>query len=596
MTTVEQRHARAPEQRVEVLGVGVSVTSLPHAVDTVERWIECREQHYVCVSGVHGVMESQQDPELLAIHNASGLTVPDGAPLLWAGRYVGASGMGRVRGPDLLPAIAERAARKSWRIFLYGGAPGTPELLADKLTERYPGLVIAGTCAPPFRALTAAEQDEVVDRINAADADIVMVGLSTPKQERWMAWAMRKIKAPAMFGFGAAFDIHAGLVPEAPAWIRPTGFEWAYRLAKNPRRLARRYLRNNPRFVASVLRRPPRLLVAWDGTSAIDKEQAVNQSRKSELAGVRKGSAVKRAGYRVFKALERARVHVLPRHYYSPVADRQWLRNNEDLWRRPATVHGVDWNLDEQLAWLDKVCSTHLDEVKDFSFLPGLDLRGIGFRYGQVEAQVLHCAVRTFAPKRIVEIGSGASTAITSDAVARNVAEGRPVSAIVAIDPYMPQEIRALPFVEVRETPAQQVPVEAFADLSEGDLLFIDSTHVLKTGSELHRIYLELLPALPPGVLVHIHDIYLPYLYSPWALSDFWDWQETALLAALLTNNPKFEVLSCQSALHHAMPDQLQAVLPDYRPRPMIDGIDDGASNGHFPSSIWLRSRGGGAP
>ncbi|MGH3449462.1 MAG: class I SAM-dependent methyltransferase [Haloechinothrix sp.] len=317
----------------------------------------------------------------------------------------------------------------------------------------------------------------------------------------------------------------------------------------------------------------------------------MNPSRKAKPAGVAQRSAAKRAAYKVFTGLERARVHVLPAHFYSSVADRRWLRSNEPLWRRPTELRGVEWELAAHLAWLEKVCSTHLDEVGGFPFISDLERRGIGFRYGLIEAQVLHCVVRTLAPRRIVEIGSGASTALMSDAVTRNMAEGRPEGTIVAVDPYMPPEVRALPHVEVREIPAQQVPAETFADLAEGDMLFIDSTHALRTGSELHRIYLELLPSLPPGVLVHIHDIYLPYLYSPWVLSDFWDWQETALLAALLTGNPNFEVLSCQSALHHAMPDQLRSVLPDYQPRPMAGGIDRGGSDGHFPSSIWLRSR-----
>lgn len=558
------------DERIDVLGVGVDVTSIPHVLSTVDGWITRGEQHYVCVTSVHGIMEAQQDPELLRIQNASGLTVPDGAPVLWAGRYAGAREMSRVRGPDLLPAVAERAAERGWRVYLYGGAEGTPELLAERLRERFPDLVVAGTYSPPFRPLTEDEQADVVARINGSGADIVMVGLSTPKQERWMDWARGKIRAAAMFGFGAAFDIHAGLATQAPDWIRPTGMEWLYRLLKDPRRLGPRYLKNNPRFLAAILRRPP---------------------RPARPAGVPTASRTKRAAYQAFERLERTRVHVLPAHYYSPVADRTWLRHNESLWRRPATLPGVDWDLDDQLRWLRKACADHVDEVRGFPFLSRLDELGIRFRYGLIEGQVLHCVVRSLAPRRIVEIGGGASTALMSDAVERNVREGRQASEIVAIDPFMPPEVSGLPRVEVRRIPAQDVSAALFADLGEGDLLFIDSSHAVKTGSELHRIYLELLPALPPGVLVHIHDIYLPYLYSPWVLGDFWDWQETALLAALLVHNPRLQVLCCQSALHHAKPAELGEVLPDYRPRPMADGLDDGGSEGHFPSSLWLRSR-----
>ncbi|MDV6013570.1 WecB/TagA/CpsF family glycosyltransferase [Haloechinothrix sp. LS1_15] len=552
--------------RVDVLGVGISVTTIPHTLDTMDRWIESREQHYVCVTGVHGVMESQRDPELKRVHNRSGLTVPDGVPLLWAGRYAGAAAMSRVRGPDLLPAVAERAAHRGWRVFLYGGAEGTPELLAANLRARCPGLRIAGTYSPPFRALTPEEEHDVAARINASEADIVMVGLSTPKQERWMAWATGRIGAPVMFGFGAAFDIHAGIGVEAPRWVRPTGFEWLYRMARDPRRLGRRYLRNNPRFVASILRRPPRL-------------RASRRRRTKRLAVALVG------------ALERARVHALPVHFYSPVPERNWLRRNEELWRRPVAPHGTRWDLDDQLGWLEKVCAGHRDEVRGFPFFPELRRRGIDFRYGPIEAQVLHCAVRTLAPRRIVEIGSGASTALMSDAVDRNLADGKPVGRITTIDPYLSQAVRRLPHVDAVATPAQRIAAATIGQLTSGDLLFIDSTHVVKTGSELHRIYLELLPALAPGVYVHVHDIYLPYLYSPWILDDLWDWQETALLAALLTGNPRFEVLACQSALHHGRQSELRRVLPDYRPRDMDRGLDEGNPRDHFPSSIWLRTR-----
>jgi N-acetylglucosaminyldiphosphoundecaprenol N-acetyl-beta-D-mannosaminyltransferase len=246
-------------RRVDVLGVGISATRLDAAVEEVERWIERGEQHYLCVTGVHGVMESQRDPELLRIHNESGLTIPDGAPMLWAGRLAGAREMRRVRGPDLMLALCERAAERGWGSFLYGGAPQTAERLAERLCERFPDLQICGTHSPPFRPLTPFEDEEIIERIDASGADLVWVGLSTPKQERWMAAAVGRLRAPALLGVGAAFDIHAGLVPEAPAWIRPTGMEWFYRLYRNPKRLWRRYLRNNPAFLARIALRPPRI-------------------------------------------------------------------------------------------------------------------------------------------------------------------------------------------------------------------------------------------------------------------------------------------------------------------------------------------------
>jgi hypothetical protein len=303
-------------------------------------------------------------------------------------------------------------------------------------------------------------------------------------------------------------------------------------------------------------------------------------------------SGLKRALFRIFLLLERAGIHVLPRHFYSSVADRHALRASPELWRSKLPMTGIHWDLEEQLGWLRQTCSPdHLGEVAGFSFVQTLAARGIGFRYGLVEGQVLHCAVRGLAPRRLIEVGSGASTAIISDALELNRAEGRKTERFVSVDPYAPPELKDLPGVEVLDIPGQTAPASLFEELSEGDLLFIDTTHVVKAGSELPRLYLDVLPGLPGGVTVHIHDIYLPYAYSPWILSDFWDWQETTLLAALLADNPKLEVLCCESALHDEMPERMREVLPDYVPKVLETGIDPGTGGGHFPSSIWLKTR-----
>jgi N-acetylglucosaminyldiphosphoundecaprenol N-acetyl-beta-D-mannosaminyltransferase len=246
-------------RRVDVLGVGVSTINQAMALAEITRWIEAGERHYVCVTGVHGVMESQRDPELKAIHNASGLTTPDGMPMVWAGRKAGAEWMDRVYGPDLMLNVLERAAERGWSSFLYGGKEGVPGLLAEKLAERIPGVEIAGSYSPPFRALTEEEDAAIVDRINSSGAQLVWVGLSTPKQERWMAAHRDRLNAPALFGVGAAFDFHAGLVPQAPPWMQRNGLEWLFRLTKEPKRLWRRYLVNNPAYLRAVRRNPPYL-------------------------------------------------------------------------------------------------------------------------------------------------------------------------------------------------------------------------------------------------------------------------------------------------------------------------------------------------
>jgi N-acetylglucosaminyldiphosphoundecaprenol N-acetyl-beta-D-mannosaminyltransferase len=251
------RVAPPPIPRVDVLGVGISAIDMAQAVAEIVRWVEERERHYVCITGVHGVMEARRDPELRRIHNASGLTTPDGMPMVWAGHRAGVRHMQRVYGPDLMLAVCALAAERGWSSYFYGGGPGVPELLAERLTARFPGLRVAGTWSPPFRPLTAEEDQAIVERINRSGADLVWVGLSTPKQERWMAAHAGRLEAKALLGVGAAFDIHAGLLPQAPLWMQRSGLEWLYRLGREPRRLWRRYLRNNPRFVVEILRRPP---------------------------------------------------------------------------------------------------------------------------------------------------------------------------------------------------------------------------------------------------------------------------------------------------------------------------------------------------
>lgn len=245
--------------RVDVLGVGISVTSPRDALARVAAWIDGRQARYVCVTGVHGVIESQSDPELMRIHNQSGLTIPDGMPMVWAGWYAGARELRLMRGTDFTLTVCEEAAARGWRVYFYGGGDGVAERLADRLGHRFPGLQVAGTHSPPFRSLTDAEADELVAEINRAEADVIFVGLSTPKQERWMAEYADRLQTGVLIGVGAAFDVHSGTKPEAPRWLRPIGLEWLYRLLREPRRLWRRYLLAVPRFTFTIMRRRPRL-------------------------------------------------------------------------------------------------------------------------------------------------------------------------------------------------------------------------------------------------------------------------------------------------------------------------------------------------
>jgi N-acetylglucosaminyldiphosphoundecaprenol N-acetyl-beta-D-mannosaminyltransferase len=254
-----ERDARStaanPPPTVEVLGVPLALTDYERTLDWVDAMVAERRRGYVCVAAVHTVMACAEDPELRAAVLGSCLTVPDGQPLVWAMKALGHDLPDRVYGPELMARACARAAASGTRMFLYGGRnQGALVQLALELRTRHPGLQIVGGHAPPFRPLTAEERDAVVDEIDRSQADVVWVGIGVPKQEKWMAAMRERLQAPVLIGVGAAFDFHAGLVPQAPAWMQRLGLEWAFRLAQEPRRLWKRYLRYNPRFVIGFLR------------------------------------------------------------------------------------------------------------------------------------------------------------------------------------------------------------------------------------------------------------------------------------------------------------------------------------------------------
>jgi len=242
---------RIPERAsVQVLGVSVDVVQIPEVIAQMQEWIGARERcRYVSVTGMHGVMEAQHDPAFKQVLNAADLVVPDGMPLVWVARLRGHRLKRRVYGPELMLQFCEEAASKGYRHYFYGGAPGVAEKLASVFQTRFPGLRVAGVCSPPFRPLTQEEDDGIVAAINRAAPDIVWVGLSTPKQERWMFEHRDRLRVPVLVGVGAAFDINANVKKQAPAWMREHGLEWLFRLLQEPRRLWKRYLIYGSQFV-----------------------------------------------------------------------------------------------------------------------------------------------------------------------------------------------------------------------------------------------------------------------------------------------------------------------------------------------------------
>src|SRR6476619_6410710 len=246
----------ATPSTVDVVGVPLSLTDYDQTLDWIDAMVARGERGYVCVCNVHTVMASGEDPALRAALDSSSLNVPDGQPLVWAINALGHHQLrDRVYGPALMSRACALAAQSGQRFYLYGGRnQGALVQLALNLRQRYPGVKIVGGYSPPFRALTDEETDRLIDDINGCGADVVWVGIGQPKQEKWMADFRDRLDPPVLIGVGAAFDFHAGLVPQAPDWMQRMGLEWLYRLVHEPRRLWRRYLRYNPRFISGFVR------------------------------------------------------------------------------------------------------------------------------------------------------------------------------------------------------------------------------------------------------------------------------------------------------------------------------------------------------
>ncbi|MBV6396008.1 MAG: N-acetylglucosaminyldiphosphoundecaprenol N-acetyl-beta-D-mannosaminyltransferase [Anaerolineales bacterium] len=235
-----------------ILGTRVDATSYEDAAQQIVEWARRAESRYVCAANVHMLMEAHDDASFRETVNRAALVTPDGMPLVWVMRLLGVKSQQRVYGPELTLRVARAASEQGIAVGLYGGAPHTLDRLARNLKQQFPRLKIAHAFSPPFRSLTIEEDAQATEEIIRSGARILFVGLGCPKQERWMAARQGRLPA-VMLGVGAAFDIHAGEKPQAPTWMRSAGLEWLFRLASEPRRLWRRYVYHNPRFVILVL-------------------------------------------------------------------------------------------------------------------------------------------------------------------------------------------------------------------------------------------------------------------------------------------------------------------------------------------------------
>ena len=235
--------------RVNLLGVGVNAIDMPRAVNLVTSAVSQGRKGYVCVTGVHGIMEAQKDAAFRAILNRSMLTTPDGMPTVWVGQLNGHSHMRRVYGPDFMLKVCSVSVQRGYTHFLYGGVEGVADQLKGELTRKFPGLKIVGTQTPPFRPLNSSECADLQFQISKLRPDFFWVGLSTPKQERFMSEFVSRLSRGVMIGVGAAFDIHTGRLKDAPDWVKKAGLQWLHRLLQEPSRLWKRYLVNNSCFL-----------------------------------------------------------------------------------------------------------------------------------------------------------------------------------------------------------------------------------------------------------------------------------------------------------------------------------------------------------
>ena len=238
--------------RVDLLGVNVSAINMSQAIAYIERWIKEQQPHYVCVTPAHAVMDCYDHPDLRSIYNASGMTTPDGMPIVWWLKWHGQPQVERVYGPDLMLEVCRRSQETGWRHYFYGGTPQVVQDLGRRLQARFKNFQIAGIYSPPFRPLSFTEDRMVVEQIISSRADIVWVGLGAPRQEMWMSSHSGLVGAPVLIGVGAAFDFLSGHKQQAPYWIQRSGFEWLFRLVSEPKRLWKRYGLGYPRFVALV--------------------------------------------------------------------------------------------------------------------------------------------------------------------------------------------------------------------------------------------------------------------------------------------------------------------------------------------------------
>jgi predicted O-methyltransferase YrrM len=287
---------------------------------------------------------------------------------------------------------------------------------------------------------------------------------------------------------------------------------------------------------------------------------------------------------------QRFRIDILPRHFYSEIPDLRELKKNR-RWQRPYSLVGVrGTDIEQQLRWLQAVCPPALtSRLPELALQHNAAVANGALGYGPVESDLLYCLIRTRKPRRMIQVGAGASTWVALKAAKD---EGYPI-AITCVDPYPTEflkKLRSSNEITLRDAPVQELDTHELTNLGPGDILFVDSTHTVSIGSDVNYLILEVLPRLRAGTFVHFHDVTIPFDYAPHALSsDMFFWSESVLLHAFLADNPRFEIRVGCAMLHDAALERVQQILPTYgAPMKTVNGLADGVDGGAFPSSIWL--------
>jgi len=306
-------------------------------------------------------------------------------------------------------------------------------------------------------------------------------------------------------------------------------------------------------------------------------------------------SRIKRFLFTVHKLFIRLGIHIIPVHFHSPVPNVVELDKTRELWARKSSLPGVSIDLDRQEENMRNICKPFQSEYVDNEIYLESKINQFGPGFGYIEAQALHSIIRHYKPKQIVEVGCGESTFCMLKASEINENESGHRTEIVSIEPYPSERLKKLKQIELISQPVQMVPLDVFTKLNKGDLLFIDSTHTVKVGGDVNYLILEVLPRLQQGVIVHLHDIYLPYDYQPSVLRTFYHWAETSLLHAFLIFNNRVDIIFCLTQFHHERKDVLKEVFPNYRPQKDLHGIRDEQYKAfeqnpdHFPTSIYIQ-------